>query len=162
MGSILSTVWTKFFAVNRDIKILMVGLDAAGKTTILYQLRLGEMVTSIPTIGFNVETVSYKNVNFNVGDIGGQKKLRSLWQHYYENNDAIVYVVDAADTERIEGTDGGDSAKEELNHLLAADQHVGVPLLVYANKQDMPGALNAQELTTKLGLHTVKDRQWFV
>jgi len=62
-----------------------VGLDAAGKTTTLYKLKLGEVVTTIPTIGFNVETVEYKNINFTVWDVGGQDKIRPLWRHYYQN-----------------------------------------------------------------------------
>ena len=62
----------------------MIGLDAAGKTTILYKLKLGEIVTTIPTIGFNVETLEYKNLKFTVFDVGGQDKIRPLWRHYYE------------------------------------------------------------------------------
>lgn len=61
----------------------MLGLDAAGKTTILYKLKLGQDVTTIPTVGFNVETVTYKNVKFNVWDVGGQDKIRPLWRHYF-------------------------------------------------------------------------------
>jgi ADP-ribosylation factor protein 1 len=63
------------------MRILMVGLDAAGKTTILYKFKLGEVVTTIPTIGFNVETVDYKNISFTVWDVGGQDKIRPLVQH---------------------------------------------------------------------------------
>lgn len=65
------------------MRILMLGLDNAGKTTILFKLKMGEYVTTIPTVGFNVETVTYKNVKFNVWDVGGQDKLRPLWRHYY-------------------------------------------------------------------------------
>lgn len=61
----------------------MLGLDAAGKTTILYKLKLGESTITIPTIGFNVETVQYKNINFTVWDVGGQHLVRPLWKHYY-------------------------------------------------------------------------------
>ena len=60
---------------TREMRILMVGLDAAGKTTILYKLKLGEVVNTIPTIGFNVETVEYKNISFNVWDVGGQVRF---------------------------------------------------------------------------------------
>lgn len=76
-----------------------VGLDAAGKTTILYKLKLGEVVTTIPTIGFNVETVEYKNISFTVWDVGGQDKIRPLWRHYYTNtqvtfyNNALLYYI---------------------------------------------------------------------
>merc|ERR1712109_323801 len=82
-------------------RILMVGLDAAGKTTILYKLKLAEVVTTIPTIGFNVETVEYKNINFIVWDVGGQDKIRPLWKHYYHNTQGIIFVVDSNDKERI-------------------------------------------------------------
>lgn len=68
----------------------MVGLDAAGKTTILYKLKLGEIVTTIPTIGFNVETVEYKNICFTVWDVGGQDKIRPLWRHYFQNTQVCI------------------------------------------------------------------------
>merc|ERR1712195_452377 len=77
---------------KKDCRILMVGLDAAGKTTILYKLKLGEVVTTIPTIGFNVETVEYKNIAFTVWDVGGQDKIRPLWRHYYTNTEGIIFV----------------------------------------------------------------------
>ena len=80
MGLSFSKVFGKLFG-KKDVRILMVGLDAAGKTTILYKLKLGEIVTTIPTIGFNVETVEYKNISFTVWDVGGQDKIRPLWRH---------------------------------------------------------------------------------
>jgi len=86
---------------KKDCRILMVGLDAAGKTTILYKLKLGEVVTTIPTIGFNVETVEYKNISFTVWDVGGQDKIRPLWRHYYQNTQGIIFVVDCNDRERV-------------------------------------------------------------
>lgn len=73
----------------------MLGLDAAGKTTILYKLKLNQSVTTIPTVGFNVETVTYKNVKFNVWDVGGQDKIRPLWRHYYTGTQGLVFVVDS-------------------------------------------------------------------
>lgn len=81
--------------------VVSVGLDAAGKTTILYKLKLGEIVTTIPTIGFNVETVEYKNISFTVWDVGGQDKIRKLWRHYYQNTQGLIYVVDSSDTKRL-------------------------------------------------------------
>jgi ADP-ribosylation factor family len=86
---------------KKESRILMVGLDAAGKTTILYKLKLGEVVTTIPTIGFNVETVEYKNISFTVWDVGGQDKIRPLWRHYYQNTQGIIFVVDSNDRDRI-------------------------------------------------------------
>ncbi len=71
------------------MRLLMLGLDAAGKTTILYKLKLNQDVTTIPTVGFNVETVTYKNVKFNVWDVGGQDKIRPLWRHYFSGMFAL-------------------------------------------------------------------------
>lgn len=101
MGLTLSSALTRLFG-KKQMRILMVGLDAAGKTTILYKLKLGEIVTTIPTIGFNVETVEYKNICFTVWDVGGQDKIRPLWRHYFQNTDGLIFVVDSNDRERIE------------------------------------------------------------
>lgn len=101
MGNIFAKVWDRMTG-TKEMRILMVGLDAAGKTTILYKLKLGEIVNTIPTIGFNVETVEYKNITFNVWDVGGQDKLRALWQHYYHGTEGLIYVVDSADHDRID------------------------------------------------------------
>lgn len=90
----------------------LVGLDAAGKTTILYKLKLGEIVTTIPTIGFNVETVEYKNICFTVWDVGGQDKIRPLWRHYFQNTQGLIFVVDSNDRERIV------EAEKELQNMV--------------------------------------------
>jgi small GTP-binding protein len=96
MGILLTRLLDSF--VSKDCKrILMLGLDAAGKTTILYKLKLGETVSSVPTIGFNVETVEYKNLKWTIWDVGGQKKIRDLWKHYLLDNQAIIYVLDSSD-----------------------------------------------------------------
>ena len=134
----------------------MLGLDNAGKTTVLYKLKLGEVVSTIPTIGFNVETVEYKNITFTVWDIGGQTKIRPLWQHYYENCDGIIYVVDSSDSLRMK------EAREELEEVLGDDRVRDSSLLVFANKQDMPNALNPTEVTEKLGLGQLRTREWFI
>jgi len=134
----------------------MLGLDAAGKTTILYRLRLGEVVTTIPTIGFNVETVEYNNLNFTVWDIGGQDKIRPLWRHYYHGSNGLIYVVDSNDRDRVE------DAREELLKILNEEEMRDAALLVFANKQDLPNSMTAAEVTEKLGLHTLRNRQWFI
>ncbi|KAH8852237.1 ADP-ribosylation factor 1 [Schistosoma japonicum] len=112
-----------------EARILMVGLDAAGKTTILYKLKLGEVVTTIPTIGFNVETLQYKNINLTVWDVGGQDKIRPLWRHYFQNTQGLIFVVDSNDSERI-----GEAA-DELHRMLREDELRDAVLLVLANKQ---------------------------
>jgi small GTP-binding protein len=84
MGGAFAKLFDKWFG-KKEMRILMLGLDAAGKTTILYKLKLGEVVSSVPTIGFNVETLEYKKIKFTVWDVGGQDKIRLLWRHYYQN-----------------------------------------------------------------------------
>ena len=136
--------------------IAQVGLDAAGKTTILYKLKLGEIVTTIPTIGFNVETVEYKNISFTVWDVGGQDKIRPLWRHYFQNTQGLIFVVDSNDRERIA------EARDELMRMLNEDELRDAVLLVFANKQDLPNAMNAAEITDRLGLHSLRNRHWYI
>ncbi|XP_010631736.1 ADP-ribosylation factor 5 isoform X1 [Fukomys damarensis] len=133
-----------------------VGLDAAGKTTILYKLKLGEIVTTIPTIGFNVETVEYKNICFTVWDVGGQDKIRPLWRHYFQNTQGLIFVVDSNDRERVQ------ESADELQKMLQEDELRDAVLLVFANKQDMPNAMPVSELTDKLGLQHLRSRTWYV
>jgi hypothetical protein len=89
MGQAFRKLFDAFFG-NKEMRVVMLGLDAAGKTTILYKLHIGEVLSTVPTIGFNVEKVQYKNVVFTVWDVGGQEKLRPLWRHYFNNTDALV------------------------------------------------------------------------
>merc|ERR1712086_349324 len=155
MGLLFSKVFGKLVG-KKDCRILMVGLDAAGKTTILYKLKLGEVVTTIPTIGFNVETVEYKNISFTVWDVGGQDKIRPLWRHYYQGTQGLIFVVDSNDRDRAE------DAREELMKMLNEDEMRDALVLVFANKQDLPNAMAAAEVTEKLGLHNMRNRQWFI
>merc|ERR1712151_1394004 len=108
-----------------------------GKTTVLYNLKLGEAVTTCPTIGFNVETLEYKNISFTVWDIGGQDKIRPLWRYYYHGTDGAIFIVDSSDRDRIQ------DAKQEQFKMLEDDELNGAALLVLANKQDLPGAMSA-------------------
>ncbi|XP_078079890.1 ADP-ribosylation factor 2-like [Mustelus asterias] len=151
----MGNLWTRFFG-NKEMRILMVGLDAAGKTTILYKLKLGEIVTTIPTIGFNVETIEYKNISFTVWDVGGQDKIRTLWRHYFQNTQGLIFVVDSNDRERI------NEARDELNRMLTEGELENAVLLVFANKQDLPNAMNVAEITDKLNLHQIYQRTWYV
>ncbi|KAL7224133.1 hypothetical protein ACSBR1_025569 [Camellia fascicularis] len=155
MGMAISRLLKMLFA-KKEMRILMVGLDAAGKTTILYKLKLGEIVTTIPTIGFNVETVEYKNVSFTVWDVGGQDKIRPLWRHYFQNTQGLIFVVDSNDRERIL------EARDELHRMLNEDELTDATLLVFANKQDLPNAMNVAEITDKLGLNSIHQRHWYI
>eukprot|EP00992_Anisonema_acinus_P009097 TRINITY_DN5283_c0_g1_i1.p1 TRINITY_DN5283_c0_g1~~TRINITY_DN5283_c0_g1_i1.p1 ORF type:complete len:197 (+),score=65.91 TRINITY_DN5283_c0_g1_i1:45-593(+) len=155
MGAYLSQLYNTFFA-KKEVRILMVGLDAAGKTTILYKLKMGEVVTTVPTIGFNMETVEYKNISMNVWDVGGQDKLRPLWKHYFSNSNGVIFVVDSADRDR------AGAAKAELSKMLQEEELQKAIVLVFANKQDLPNSMSTEEVTEKLGLHDYRGRHWFV
>ncbi|ELU04428.1 hypothetical protein CAPTEDRAFT_154525 [Capitella teleta] len=146
-----------FWKKKEPFRVLMLGLDAAGKTTILYQMKLGEVVTTIPTIGFNVETISHKNVQFNAWDVGGRDKMRPLLRHYFVATDALVYVVDSADHERMT------EVREEIKRLMTEDELWDVPVLILANKQDLTGASDVEKLTETLQLHPIlRNRKWNV
>uniref|UniRef100_A0A8C7D573 ADP-ribosylation factor 6 n=1 Tax=Oncorhynchus kisutch TaxID=8019 RepID=A0A8C7D573_ONCKI len=147
MGKMLSKIFG-----NKEMRILMLGLDAAGKTTILYKLKLGQSVTTIPTVGFNVETVTYKNVKFNVWDVGGQDKIRPLWRHYYTGTQGLIFVVDCADRDRI------DEARQELHRIINDREMRDAIILIFANKQDLPDAMKPHEIQEKLGLTRIRDR----
>ncbi|CAK0827907.1 unnamed protein product [Prorocentrum cordatum] len=155
MGIVLNKVLSRIICVG-DMRIIMVGLDAAGKTTILYKMKAGEVVTTIPTIGFNVETVKHNHLSFTVWDIGGQDTIRPLWRHYYQNTQGVIFVVDSSDRDRVE------EAREELMKMLGEDEMRDVFLLVFANKQDIPNAMPAAELADKLGLNDLSSRRWFI
>mmetsp|Transcript_44940 Transcript_44940/g.71114 ORF Transcript_44940/g.71114 Transcript_44940/m.71114 type:complete len:183 (+) Transcript_44940:59-607(+) len=155
MGLFMSKIWDRIIS-NQEMRILMLGLDAAGKTTVLYRLKLGEVLTTVPTVGFNVETVEYKNISFNVWDVGGQDKIRKLWRYYYENTQGLIFVIDSNDRDRIE------DAREELMKILSEDEMRDAAVLVFANKQDLPNSMTAAEVTEKLGLRRIQQRRWYI
>ncbi|XP_016518213.1 ADP-ribosylation factor 1-like isoform X2 [Poecilia formosa] len=154
MGAIISQILSIFTSKN-PVRIIMVGLDGAGKTTLLYKLKLGNVVTTIPTIGFNVETVEHRNISFTVWDIGYHLMTRPLWRHYYANTQGFIYVVDSSDSERIK------EATETLLMQLEEDELRDVPVLVFANKQDLPRVMSVDDITEALGLSGVR-QPWFV
>ncbi len=151
MGSFIS-----LFKRMPEARLLMLGLDAAGKTTILYKLHLGEVVTTVPTIGFNVESLEYKKARFTVWDVGGQDKIRQLWSYYFQGTKGLIFVVDSADHERLQ------EAADELARILGSDELRDASLLVFANKQDLLHAVSIPRLTDALGLHKMRNRKWFV
>jgi len=155
MGQSMSWLSNLMFS-KKEIRILILGLDNAGKTTLLYRLKIGEVVTTIPTIGFNVESVTYKNLNFNVWDLGGQTSIRPYWRCYYANTAAVIFVVDSTDIERLQ------TAAEELSAMLNEDELKDAALLVFANKQDQPGAKGAGDISEALRLGELRDRNWSI
>jgi len=121
------------------------------------------VVTTIPTIGFNVETVEYKHIQFTVWDVGGQEKIRPLWRHYYQNTQGIIFVIDSNDRDRVDDEENVDnSAKEELHRMLVEEDLRDAALLVFCNKQDLPNAMSVNEVTERLALNTLKNRKWFI
>lgn len=155
MGNAFKKAFGALFG-TKDMRVVMLGLDAAGKTTILYKLHIGEVLSTVPTIGFNVEKVQYKNVQFTVWDVGGQEKLRPLWRHYFNNTDGLIYVVDSLDRERI------GKCASEFQSIIADPLMRNSAILVFANKQDLNGSLSPAEVVEHLGLPQLKARKWHV
>lgn len=150
----LDVLWKSF---NRESSILILGLDNAGKTAVLYALKLGECISyTIPTIGFNVEEVNVGNLNIKLWDVGGQTKLRALWPHYFAQTDGIVFVIDSADIDRM------DLVKTELHTLMSHKELNELPFLILANKQDLPNALDKQKIIKVLDLQAVTWLEWQV
>lgn len=140
---------------EKEMRILMVGLDNAGKTTIVMRIN-GEDTSNIsPTLGFNIKTIEYKSYRLNIWDVGGQKTIRSYWRNYFEQTDGLVWVVDSSDLRRL------DDCKEELHNLLKEERLSGSSLLILANKQDIQGALRPADIAKVLNLEAMDNsRHW--
>ncbi|CDW85096.1 adp-ribosylation factor [Stylonychia lemnae] len=146
MGNWFTNVWDRLFNEKREFKLVIIGLDAAGKTTILNKMRFDEYINSAPTIGVNTEDIQVKNINIKVFDLAGQEKMRNVWKYYYSSIEGIIFVLDSGDTQRIM------EAKDEIQNLLTNDEAKQVPILIFANKQDLPNAIRGPEMTDMLGL----------
>ena len=120
----------------------------------LDRMQLGEVKSTVPTVGFNVEYLNYQKMNFQVWDIGGQTEIRPYWRCYYENTSAIIFAIDSSDKERM------DLVKHELYLLLEEEELKGVPLAILANKQDIKGCLDETQISKHLELNNIKNRQW--
>lgn len=137
-----------------ELQVLLLGLDNAGKTSVVRKLSDEEINTVNPTKGFNVKSVRTNDFKLHIWDIGGQKSLRPYWKNYFYKADALVFVIDSADAVRFE------EAAQELAYLLGEDQLSKVPLLIFANKQDLATASSAAELAEELSLDSLRDREW--
>lgn len=151
----LRKMLTKLFG-SPEYRLLIVGLDGSGKTAILYKLKLNETIQTIPTIGFNVETIMYNSIALTCWDVGGCDKIRPLIRHYFENTRAIIFVIDSQDNSRLE------EVKEELWRILRADELIDVPILVYLNKTDIDNGLKPDYVIEKIKLNECRYRQWFL
>merc|ERR1711915_691729 len=150
----LLSILRKLKEKEQEVRILMLGLDNAGKTTILKKFN-GEDINEIaPTLGFNIKTLDHRGYKLNIWDVGGQKSLRSYWRNYFEATDGLIWVVDSADKRRME------DCKKELLALLGEERLLGATLLVFANKQDLPGALSFEDIRDLLELEKIKTHHW--
>ena len=141
---------------DKEARLLVLGLDNSGKTTILKRLSDEEISHVMPTQGFNVKSLVQNDVTLNVWDIGGQKSIRPYWRNYFEHTDALIYVIDSADQVRMEETG------VELDQLLGEEQLEGVPILIYANKQDLISAHSSDEISENLNMININDRPWSI
>ncbi|EJF63112.1 GTP-binding protein [Dichomitus squalens] len=150
----LLTIIRKNRQKEKEMRILFLGLDNAGKTTILKKLNGEDIMGVSPTLGFNIKTFVHGKYTLNIWDVGGQRTLRPYWRNYFEQTDALVWVVDSGDRMRMQ------DCKEELHSLLLEDRLAGASLLVFANKQDIQGSMSSAEIRDALDLLSIQSHQW--
>lgn len=140
-------------------KLLFIGLDGAGKTSLLTFLEQGPNdAAPKPSVGFDTRDVKYKGVNFSIYDVAGGQKVRDLWKHYYSEMDAVVWIVDSADAERF-----AESKAALQTALKDASMKRDCPILVVANKCDAPGSKSEDEIKAALDLdNLLKGRVWTI
>ncbi|KAL1994221.1 hypothetical protein VTN49DRAFT_2890 [Thermomyces lanuginosus] len=141
---------------DKEMRILMLGLDNAGKTTIVKKIMQEDVNTVSPTLGFIIKTIEFQGYKLNIWDVGGQKTLRSYWRNYFEKTDALVWVVDATDRLRM------DDCREELAGLLLEERLMGASLLVFLNKTDVEGCMDENEVRQGLRLDEIKTHKWTI
>ena len=147
MGYYLSKLWNRLNGISDEaIKVVIVGMPNSGKTTILYKLSLGEVIVSQPTVGSNVEEVNHENLRMQVWDLGGQENLRSHWDAYYSNTQAIVFVIDSADDSQLQ------TSKAEFWSLLVNNDLREAAILILANKQDLPTSKDSADIAEAYSL----------
>ncbi|GMH59052.1 hypothetical protein TrRE_jg261 [Triparma retinervis] len=152
----LLSIIRKVKSKERECRLLILGLDNAGKTTILKSFN-GEDINSIsPTLGFNIKTLEHRGYTLNCWDVGGQQTIRSYWRNYFEQTDGVIWVVDSADRVRM-----GD-CKRELIDLMGQEKLAGASLMIFANKQDLRGAMSRDQIREVLGLDgkEFENRHW--
>ncbi|KAF2092746.1 ARF/SAR superfamily [Rhizodiscina lignyota] len=139
---------------DKEMRILMLGLDNAGKTTIVKRIMGEDVHTVSPTLGFIIKTIDYEGYKLNIWDVGGQKTLRTYWKNYFERTDTLIWVVDSTDRERM------DDCRQELGSLLLEERLSGASLLVFKNKSDVSGAMSEDEVRKALQLDNIKTHLW--
>lgn len=155
MGNALSRLISSLFG-EKEVRILILGLDNAGKTSILYRLKEGTFHSTVPTIGFNAEQIEVGKLKAQVWDLGGQESIRPYWRSYYQEQEAVIFVVDSCDADRMQ------IAKRELMNIIEEEELKNAVVCVFANKQDMPEALSTAEIAESLGLSSIVDKKWTI
>ncbi|KAL5366137.1 ADP-ribosylation factor family-domain-containing protein [Aspergillus floccosus] len=149
------------FRRENEVKALLIGLDMSGKTTLLWKLKIDEVVTTVPTIGFNVETVQYKDREFLMWDYGGTSKFRPQWKTLFGKCEALIIVVDSTDSARF--LDAGEELRYLLDQMGPSGAPPHIPLLLFANKQDLPTAKAPVDVLTGMNIdHVLSSRRWQV
>ncbi|OSX69560.1 hypothetical protein BU14_1395s0003 [Porphyra umbilicalis] len=155
MGNAFSWLLASLFG-DKEARILILGLDNAGKTSILYRLKEGTFHSTVPTIGFNAETLEVGKLKAQVWDLGGQESIRPYWRSYFSHQEAVVFVVDSCDSARL------DVARRELMAVLDEEELRSALVCVLANKQDRPEAMPAAAIAEALSLTSIRDRKWTI
>ncbi|KAB8346181.1 hypothetical protein FH972_023227 [Carpinus fangiana] len=156
MAGVFKKLWDWLVGLfwSTDMDITIVGLQNAGKTSLLRVLAGGEFtIDSLPTVGFNMKKVQKGHVTLKCWDVGGQPRFRDMWERYCRDANAIVFVVDSTDREALP------VVKEELHMLLGKHGLENIPLLVLGNKSDLPGKLSVDDLIEALDLKSVSHRE---
>ncbi|XP_074839596.1 ADP-ribosylation factor-like protein 6 isoform X1 [Carettochelys insculpta] len=145
---------------KKEVHVLCLGLDNSGKTTIINKLKPSNAQTQdiVPTIGFSIEKFKTSSLSFTVFDMSGQGRYRNLWEHYYKEGQAIIFVIDSSDKLRMV------VAKEELDTLLNHPdiKHRRIPILFFANKMDLRDAVSSVKVSQLLSLENIKDKPWHI
>uniref|UniRef100_A0A673AV48 ADP-ribosylation factor-like protein 6 n=1 Tax=Sphaeramia orbicularis TaxID=375764 RepID=A0A673AV48_9TELE len=158
---------------KKEVNVLCLGLDNSGKTTIINQLKPANVSPLsedwkhvsqtqaqdiVPTIGFNIEKFKSSSLSFTVFDMSGQSRYRNLWEHYYKESHAIIFVIDSGDKLRMV------VAKEELDTLLNHEdiRSKKIPVLFFANKMDLRDAMSSVKVSQLLCLENIKDKPWHI
>ncbi|XP_061693451.1 ADP-ribosylation factor-like protein 11 [Syngnathoides biaculeatus] len=140
---------------SKSPQVILMGLDSAGKTTLLARLLSGKVMDTTPTIGFNVGTFDLdKRTSLTVWDVGGQKSMRPNWRFYLDDCKALVFVVDSSDPSRMP------EARKALKKVLKEEKLRGIPLMVLSNKVDQPDTMTVQEISDRLGMSNYPQLQW--
>ena len=156
MGFLISKVIEFFSRSKNNFKIIILGIQNAGKTTILYRLALGQLVKTTPTIGSNVEEINYNNVKFQAWDLGGQENMRSVWDVYYSNTDGVIFVIDSNDKDNYE------ESKNQFYKILQNETLKNAVILIFANKQDLITSKKVNEIIEIYELDSIKNHVWHI